>query len=54
MEVTMMGGRADASSVERRVRLGSRGLGLGARGSGLTVEYDLGGTATAAGAAAAV
>lgn len=52
MVVTMMGGLADASRVERRLRLGSRGPGLGARGSGLTVEYDLGGTL--AGGAAAV
>ena len=54
MVVTMMGGLADASRVERRLRLGSRGPGLGARGSGLTVEYDLGGTTTPAGGAAAV
>lgn len=51
----MMGGLADASTVfERRVRLGSRGAGLGARGSGLTVEYDRGGGTTAPAGAAAV
>lgn len=54
--VTMMGGRADASTVfERRLRLCSRGGGgLGARGSGFTVEYDRGGGTTAPAAAAAV